>query len=248
MEIRFSSDVPDGTYFRTGDVEPVVDGDALTVFDGNGSRRSWGQPGVTSTVVVEAPDFVAIHVGFHHKHGGGQFWRFFSVNGKVEQVAWKDLADETRQVVLDAYDAKAPAWARQPGKLRKDYVKPAPRKFGAFKIMRISDDKLCSLHDGSVYEVGKTRIEKARPRHNGGYYVYIGGDAALKQRFLDGAIAGGPTPGQYALVLCECWGHHEYYAANGDHIPADMIDMVGSHKIAVTYCKPMQVVETFEVA
>lgn len=247
MEICFSSNVPDNTYFRTGDVDPQIDGDTLTVLDGSGSRRSWGQPGVSSTVVVNAPDFVAVHVGFHHKHGGGQFWRFYNVNGSIEQVAWRDLADETRQVVLDAYEAKAPNWARVPGKLRKDYIKPAPRKFSAFKIVQVAGDQMCSLHDSSVYELGKTRIERARPNHKGGYYVYTGAD--IQQRFLSGTIAGGPKSGQqYAILECECWGNKEYYAANGDCITGWVEKWdEDAHKIAVTYCRPVSIVETFEV-
>jgi hypothetical protein len=246
MEIRFSSDVPDNTYFRTGDVEPTVEDNGLTLYDGSGSRRSWGQPGVTSTVVVSAPDFVAVHVGFHHKHGGGQFWRFYNVNGAIEQVAWAGLADETRQIVLDAMDDKAPGWARQPGKLRKDYIKPAPRKFSAFKVMRIADDKLLSLYDDTEYQIGKTRIEQARPNHGGGYYVYTGDD--VKTRFLDGHIGRKVEGQQYALVACECWGRREYYDYSGECITyAVEHGLLNSvHKVAVTYCKPQEVIETFE--
>jgi hypothetical protein len=243
MEIRFSSDVPDSTYFRMGDVEPVIKDSSLTLYDGSGSRRfSWGQPGVTSTVVVNALDFVAVHVGFHHKHGGGQFWRFYNVNGSVQQVAWKDLPDETRQVVLDA---DAPAWARQPGKLRKDYIKPTPRKFSARKIVRIIEDQLYSLYDATTYEIGKTRIEQARPNHGGGYYVYTGDD--VKDRFLAGQI-GAKGTGQYAILECECWGRREYYDFNGECITRAVEQGLTSdtHKIAVTYCKPTSVVETFE--
>jgi hypothetical protein len=248
MEIRFSSDVPDSTYFRTGDVEPAIEDNGLTLYDGSGSRRSWGQPGVTSTVVVSAPDFVAVHVGFHHKHGGGQFWRFYNVNGQIEQVAWKDLSDETRQVVLEA---NAPSWARVPGKLRKDYIKPAPRKFSAFKIVRIADDKLLSLYDSTEYQIGKTKIEKARPDHRGGYYVYTGDD--VKARFLAGQIGRKTDGQQYALVACECWGNAEYYDWEGSCISHYMENgyygypTESVHKISVTYCKPTEIIETFEV-
>lgn len=243
MEIRFSGDVPDSTYFRTGDVVPEIGANEMTVYNGSGSRRSWGTPGVTSTVVVNAPDFVAIHVGFHHKHGGGQFWRFYNVNGHIEQVPWKDLSDETRQVVLDA---SAPTWARKPGKLRKDYVKPAANKFSAYKVVRVIKDKLCSLYDTTTYEIGKTRIEQARPDHGGGYYVYTGED--VKERFLAGKI-GSKGSGQYAILECECWGRREYYSYSGDCITYDVEHGLTSnkHKIAVTYCKPTSVIETFEV-
>jgi hypothetical protein len=245
MEIRVSNDVPDSTYFRTGDVEPAISDNTLTVYDGDGTRRSWGRPGVTSTVVVDAPDFVAIHVGFHHKHGGGQFWRFYNVNGQIERVGWASLPDETRQIVLDACNENAPRWAREPGKLRADYIKPGPRKFMAFKVVEIRDDKMESLHDYTTYELGKTRIERARPHHNGGYYVYTGGD--VKDRFLAGKIAK-KSPGRYAVLECECWGHREYYDDAGECITpwVEQHDLP-AHKIAITYCKPVRIVETFEV-
>lgn len=244
MEIRVSNDVPDSTYFRTGDVEPEISDNALTVYDGNGSRRGWGTPGVTSTVVVDAPDFVAVHVGFHHKHGGGQFWRFYNVNGKIEQVSWTKLDDEIRQIVLDAYDENAPQWARVPGKLRRDCIKPAPRKFLAFKIVELANE-MQSLYDGTTYELGKTKIEKARRNHNGGYYVYTGSDVI--ERFRAGEIAN-RKEGQYALLECECWGNREYYDASGDCITW-WVEHEGwsCHKIAVTYCKPVKIVDTFEI-
>src|SRR3990167_49258 len=66
MQTQFSSDVPDGTYFRTGDAEPSINEDgSIIILDGNGSSRSWGRPGVTSTVVYDDCDLIAVHIGFH---------------------------------------------------------------------------------------------------------------------------------------------------------------------------------------
>lgn len=127
MEIRASNNVPDSTYFRTGDVSPFITGDAIVMLNGQGTRRkSWGAPGVTSTVIVDESEFVAIHVGFYHKHGGGQFWRYFQQGEReIHKVEWKSLSEEKRLLVLDAWIAKAPGWAKQPGKLRSQYLKPS---------------------------------------------------------------------------------------------------------------------------
>jgi len=121
MEIKFSDAVPDSTYFRTGDAEPLFRGGTITCLNGNGSRRSWGKPGVTSTVVVNRDEFTAVHVGFYHKHGGGQFWRYYRPEGRV---MWRSLSESERMEVLDGFVAQAPGWAKVPGKLRKDYIKP----------------------------------------------------------------------------------------------------------------------------
>lgn len=122
MEIQFSDAVPDSTYFRVGDAEPLFRDGAITCLDGQGSRRnSWGAPGVTSTVVVNRDGFAAVHVGFYHKHGGSQFWRYYRPGGRV---MWKSLSEDERMEVLDAWIADAPGWAKCPGKLRRDYLKP----------------------------------------------------------------------------------------------------------------------------
>ena len=117
VQIANSKNVPDFTYFRTGDAEPLIRDNQIEVLNGQGSRRSsWGAPGVTSTVLVQSESFVAVHVGFHHKHGGGQFYRYFVVENDVpRRVNWVKLTNEQRQMVIDA---PKPYWAKAPGKLR----------------------------------------------------------------------------------------------------------------------------------
>jgi hypothetical protein len=74
---------------------------------------------------VDEADFAAVHVGFYHKHGGSQFWRYYTVgNGSIVQLYWKDLSETQRLGVLDAWAAKAPCWAKRPGKLRSQRLKP----------------------------------------------------------------------------------------------------------------------------
>lgn len=252
MEICFSSNVPDDTYFRTGEVEPEIDGHTLTLYNGDGRHRSWGHPGVTSTVVVEAIDFVAVHVGFHHKHGGGQFWRFYNVNGLIEQVAWKALPDETRQIVLDAIEAgKAPSWARSPGKVRKDYHRPSQHKFTAYKIVVLAEDgTMHSLYmpASRTYEIGKTAIEQARPDHGGGLYVYADRDTLIAT-YQAGALVTDRLPGQRAVIECECWGNIEYYSPTGACIShwVRKGETASVKKMSVTYCRPIRILETFTV-
>lgn len=118
MEIHVYKNVPDSTYFRTSEAEPDLKEDGLWVVDGNGSRRSWGTPGVNSTVVLNDKDLTSIHVGFHHKHGGSQFWRHYK-NGS--QVKWVKLSESDKLRILDAYSENAPSWANIPGKLKSQY-------------------------------------------------------------------------------------------------------------------------------
>ena len=122
MEITTSDRIPDYTYFRVGDVAPRRKNSGLEVLNGQGTRRSsWGSPGVTSTVVINEDDFAAIHTGFYHKHGGGQFWRYYIVeDNKIQRLMWRSLTEERRLQVLDGFVARAPGWAREPGKLRRD--------------------------------------------------------------------------------------------------------------------------------
>jgi len=256
IEIRESDQVPDSTYFRVGSAEPDVNADgSITIYNGQGTRRSsWGAPGITSTVIYRSADFVAVHVGFHHKHGGGQTWRYYRTNGddRVQRLTWSQLDDELRAEILDACGQNAPNWAKAPGKLRKDYKRPDPkaRAFTGYKVMRVEGDTLESLYDPrTTYELGTTRIERSRPYHNGGYYVVPKLDG-LKERFLAGNVYKAPTAGTYAIVECECWGNREYYAPDWVHPshlewfgdPLDWAD-----KIAVTYCKPLTVIETITV-
>lgn len=117
---------PDSTYFRVHSAEPELEVNdqgeqVLKLVNGEGTRRSsWGAPGVTSTVLIQTDVLVAVHVGFHHKHGGGQFYRYYRIDGMTgqwAQVAWAKLDDNERLDVLAAYEAKAPSWAKVPGKL-----------------------------------------------------------------------------------------------------------------------------------
>src|SRR5260221_7584299 len=88
---------PDGTYFRVHAAEPELEVNdqgeqVLNLVNGTGTRRSsWGAPGVTSTILLQTDTLIAIHVGFHHKHGGGQFYRYYRFHSGLqqwEQATW----------------------------------------------------------------------------------------------------------------------------------------------------------------
>lgn len=241
MIIHESNNVPDGTYFRTGSAEPDINDDgSITVYDGKGSRRGWGQPQVTSTVVYDEDDLVAIHVGFSHKHGGGQFWRYYTTDGKsTSQLTWAQLPDETRQRVLDAAKTKAPSWAKEPGKLRSQYAKPSTRKMVAYKVVRRLEDGLVSVYDGTQYAIGKRLAEAVHgyvtdygdPIHRGGYYSHPSPEqvkALLAQGNLlpSDRLEHGMT---LALIECEISGKIVRYP-NG--------------KLCSSYLTPTRIVET----
>ncbi len=229
MKIITSERIPDSTYFTASDVEPVLKDGALTIYDGKGSRRSWGAPTVTSTVVVHTATFAAVHVGFHHKHRGGQAWYYY-VNG--ERQTWQQLSDTRRRQVLADYTAprtpakRSPAWAKSPGKLRTEHKKPADIKQVAYKLVRVSDTgQFVSLYDGTtVYHIGKRLAQQVQANHAGGYYAYP--TPAEARRLFDTAL--GHSADRAAILQVELAGRTVHY---GD-------------KIAATYIKPVAVVET----
>lgn len=245
MKIEVSSDVPDGTYFRASECEPSIKDDTLTIYDGNGRSRSWGRPGVTSTIVYQDEEFVSIHVGFHHKHGGGQFWRHYSVNGQIKQVAWKDLDDSLRSEILDSWQSKAPKWAKAPGKQRKDYQKPSQVKMTTYKAVAVDGKELTSLYDKRVeYHLGKRLVEAVGERagqnywgdiaHDGGWYSYpsiegikelLKNNSLVPERCLIGVK-------KLAIIKCEISGRVVQFP-NG--------------KLASTYLTPVTIIEEIEL-
>lgn len=74
----------DSTYFRTSDVIPTIDGDTLHIFDGYGTRRSWGSPSVRSNVYKLTDTVIEVRVTGWHKHTvspvGGSY--YFVNDGK----------------------------------------------------------------------------------------------------------------------------------------------------------------------
>lgn len=244
MKIQHNDYTPDSTYFRTGAVEPDIDQaeQTITIYSGDGTRRSWGRPGTTSTIVLDDDDIVAIHVGFHHKHGGGQFWRYYTTDGTtICQITWATLPDQTRERILAAYEAKAPGWAKQPGKLRTEYRKASTLTRTAYKLVRMDGGRMVSLYDGETeYRIGQRLASAVRAQvdhwtgeltHDGGYYSQPTPDQ-VKALFHAGALVPADCihPGMaLALVECQIGGKVVQYP-NG--------------KLCSTYIMPMAVIET----
>ena len=97
----------------------------------------------------------------------------------------------------------------------------------AWKAVAVrADGSLASIFDDEVtYEIGKTRCEKVRDDHGGGYYVRQCPVLALTAPVPDESDnAGLPR----RVVRCEVWGRHVDY---------------GTSKSAWTYCRPTAMVK-----
>ncbi|HMN12034.1 MAG TPA: hypothetical protein PKD55_06895 [Bellilinea sp.] len=225
--IRTTNDIP-GTYFRMSEVAPHFDADALVIFNGEGTRRSWGRPQVTSTVVVDTGTFLAVHVGFSHKYRGGQGWFYFTSG---QRRTWAQLSDELRTLVLDN-EHKAPYWAKSPGKLRAETKKPSQSTQTAYKLVKVEGDRMLSLYDGKTeYTLNKRLTQKARDEHGGGYYAYATAEQ-VRAAWANGTLVPARCSEgveQLALLKCEISGTVIGYG----------------NKLAATYLKPVEVVETF---
>jgi hypothetical protein len=245
MNIVINANVPDSTYFTMSDVEPTIADGSLVVFEGKGSRRGWGSPTVTSTVVIDEPDFVAVHVGFHHKHRGGQGW-FYFVNG--QRAKWNQLGSRQGQV-LEAAKAKAPSWAKAPGKLAAQRKSPTSNAVVGYKILAQVDGKLHSLYaPETTYELGKRMAQKAKEDHEGGFYAYHDLEA-LKKSWANGNVVGKSKlahwqerNAQFVVVEVQAAGTIIEY---GDPFYMAFLEApIG--KFAATYLTPVQVLEVLE--
>jgi hypothetical protein len=235
LEITTSNNVPDSTYFRTGSVEPDLKDATLTIYSGTGTRRSsWGEPGTTSTTVLNTDDLAAIHVGFFHKHGGGQFWRYYRNDEPWAQVSWAQLSDPDRERILNAYEDRAPSFAKVPGKLRATYAKPTLTMRTTYKIVEVVGGKYYSVYDASTeYVLGKRLSEKAVSEHGGGYYSYPSIEG-VEARFADQSLFPRrcyEESMQLALLECEISGTILSYE---------------NRKYASTYIRPLRELKQFE--
>lgn len=232
---------PDDTYFNTKSAQPELERNeegqqVLKLVNGQGTRRSWGAPGVTSTVVLEAADLVAVHVGFYHKHGGSQFWRYYRLSEGQEwqEVTWAKLSDPERERVLIAYEDRAPSFAKEPGKLRTSYAKPALTTYTTYKIVEVVDGKYYSVFDGKTqYAMGKRLAEKAVSEHGGGYYSYPTAEG-VEAAFQAGTLFPShcyDNPMTLALIECE--------------ISGTIINYQG-RKFASTYLRPLGELKRFQ--
>ena len=243
MNITTSTNVVDDTYSRTDEHAPTIDANGITIYTGRGSSRSWGTPGTTSTIVLNDDDFCAIHVGFHHKHGGGQFWRYYTTDGvTVSAVEWRQIPDEQRVRILAAYDAKAPGWAKSPGKLRANYAKPSKAARTAYKLVEVrADGTMASLYDGeTIYTLGKRLAQAAHGgvddygevRHSGGYYAHPTRGQVSRLYISGGLVPASCLEGVREMAMLEV------------EISGTIIEYPNG-KLAATYLKPVAVLATF---
>lgn len=234
MKIQ-TNDLPyDSTYFSMSDVSPEYDAttDTLTLFDGEGSRRSWGKPAVHSTVVFRGRDLVAVHVGFHHKHRGGQGWHYWQHQAdQWVKVSWGQLDDTDRKKVLDR-EHRAPRWAKSPGKLKSQRRNAGQPTEIAYKLVKLDDQgRLISLFDGETeYTLNKRLTQKARRNHDGGYYAYPTIEGLKRARATGD------------LVPAECLQGVDRLALLKVELGGTIINY--GHKRAATYLTPLEIVET----
>lgn len=232
MKVKIIKQIPDSTYFRMSDIAPHIDesGDVV-VFDGRGTRRSWGAPQVSTTIVVDDCDLLALHVGFSHKHRGGQGWHYFTTDGETTtKITWSQLPDETRQRIFDN-ESKAPTWAKRPGKFKSQAAKPSTKTQTTYKLVRSVDGQLVSLYDNDTeYTIGKRLAQKAEADHRGGWYSHPSIDQVKSLLASGNLVPDRCIDSGMDLVMfrCEVSGTIVKYP-NG--------------KIASTYLVPVEIIE-----
>jgi len=120
MNITESPHVFDDYFLRTGDVEPVLDGAMLTIYN---SRHGSGNKftSVTNLVAYNNEHLTSILCAWTCRHSGSQFWRHYRDG---ERVMWKSLTEAERMLILDAFgEPHVPGWVKAPGKLERDYIR-----------------------------------------------------------------------------------------------------------------------------
>lgn len=105
-------------YLWRGAVEPILDEFGLHIYTG----RDYGT-GCGSHVILNDSDLTCVLVGYWYplkkkRYAGGQFYRHYKYAVRTD---WKKLSEEDKLRILDQ---PLPDWARVPGKLKRDYLKP----------------------------------------------------------------------------------------------------------------------------
>jgi hypothetical protein len=105
-------------FLDRGDVEPVMDEFGLHIWSG----RYYGT-GCGSQIILNDSDLTTILIGYWYlvkkkKRFGGQFYRHYK---HAVRIDWKKLDEEDKLRILDQ---PIPEWARLPGKLKRDYLRP----------------------------------------------------------------------------------------------------------------------------
>lgn len=79
---------------------------------------------------------------------------------------------------------------------------PKATEYEVYKILHNDNGTLKSVYNGEVYTVGKSKVQKARDEHGGGYYAFLSQDTALKV-FADGKAFNSDWTEGKTFVLCK---------------------------------------------
>ena len=230
------------TTARISEIAPAISETTLLLQEGENNRRSWGCVKVTSTVVARTRTFCAVHVGVTHKYRGGQQWYYFEqpAGEPLQRVTANKLSTRRRKQVLEAIrEGNAPNWAKRPFTDPKPHKKP--ERHTRYKaVCRGADGSLRSLFDNSEYKIGKTRVQAAKPDHNGGFYVRRTPELALNAPLPNSAV-NKDTP--RIVLKCEVWGKCVVPDADMEFDDTSMQYFPRfDAKEAWTYCKVVEVV------
>ena len=199
------------TYFRGSDVKPeIVESKAIAVYHGESLHRNWGRSFVSSHVLLNTATFCVVLIGWKNKHSSGQGWYFFEKkDGTIHRRKANQLSTRRRGQVMKAYNETAPAWAKQPIQSVKKPKPTKPVKHIRFKqVAEHRRGQFASIFDGSSYDLGKTKREKAQPDHGGGFYVYPSEYEANSAAFPKNSLF---QDCNRAVLRCEVWGTCQKY-------------------------------------
>jgi hypothetical protein len=106
ITLQFNPPTP--PIYRLADVRPQVRGQTITL----SHSKKWDPPCVLSTVVVEDPEFVAVHVQCAvAERDIRQGWYYYYVKDRrVMRLTWRRLPGELQELIRDG----KPCYARDP--------------------------------------------------------------------------------------------------------------------------------------
>lgn len=118
-----------GNWINASETKPELLEDGSLGIENAEWRTNGGSASISTITAVDTEYLTSVLVGYRYNgkySGGSQYWQHYK-SGK--RVGWKSLDDGERMLILDAYYSNIiPAWAKQPGKLVKDYLKPGETK------------------------------------------------------------------------------------------------------------------------
>lgn len=247
LQIVQAGEVVRDGYLVRRDVDPVLAQNADSLWTltlrRQGEHGKFDVPYIASEALLADAElgFVVVLVSYHgtepfgrkrNQHvSKGQFYRFYRQveSGDWQRLVWRQLNDETRQMILEL---DRPEWARNPGKLSSERKPPARMvEMISYKVVRVIGGRYYSLYKPDVeYVLGQRVKQPAMPGHQSGFFSYPTNEEGLK--YLESCVRSLPfhddveTP-ELALLECEIGGRIIHYG----------------HKMASTYLCPIRVLE-----